>query len=50
MHFFTFKTEKCIWVKRFYANTLVFFPLLVKASPLKAFYMSLYSTKNVKKT
>ena len=43
------KTEKCVWVKRFYTNTLLF-SLLVKASPLKTFYMSLYSTKNVKKT
>ena len=37
------------FIKRFYTNTLLLFVLLGTASPLKTFYMSLHSTKNLKK-
>ena len=50
MQFLIFQTARCIWVKRFYTNTLLgFFALLCTASPLKAFCMSLYSTKNLRR-
>ena len=42
---FMFRTVRCVWFKRFYANTLLFFALLGTASRLKTFYMSLHSTK-----
>ena len=45
MQFFIFKTVGCIWVKRFYTNTLLFFALLGTASHLETFYMSLHNTK-----
>ena len=53
MHFFKFKTIKCFSVKRFYANTLLFFVLLGTAFALKKsnsyfLVLSLYSTKNLK--
>ena len=35
--------------KSFYTNTLLFFAVLGSAFPLKTFYMSLHSTKNLKK-
>ena len=37
--FLLFKTVRCVWVKRFYANTLLFFVLLGTVSPLKTFYI-----------
>ena len=48
--FFIFKTIRCVWAKRFYAKTLLYFALLGAASPLKTFCMSLHSTKNLNKT
>ena len=43
--FFIFKTVLCLWVKRFYTNTLLFFFLLGTRSPLRKSYISLHSTK-----
>ena len=37
MQFFIFKTVKCVCIKRFYTNTLLFVALLGTASPLKMF-------------
>ena len=51
--FFMFQTVRSVWVKRFYGTPMLccFFALLLfTASPLKTFYMSLHSTKNLIKT
>ena len=51
--FYIFKTGRCVWVKRFYTNTLLFFlPCLGQFLLWKHFIYStknLHSTKNIKK-
>ena len=48
---FISKTVRCVWIRRFYTNTLlVCFALFGTASPLKTFYMSLHSHKNFHST
>ena len=49
MQFFIFKTKRCVSVKIFYTNTLLFLCPARYSATLKTLYMLLHSTKKLKK-